>query len=280
MLKFSIASFSFHRTLAAGKQDIFGYIADSRALGAAQLDPWNAHLTAHKDGDAVLHGGHNPRDAKFIPADDAHLARVKAAADAAGLSFGCLAVDGAHVYEPDAQQRQANRESAYRWLDVAEKLGAQQVRIDAGGPDAMPDDVLAIIVAGYRDLIQRAADKGIEVLVENHWGPTRYPANVIRLLDAVEGLGLLFDSHNWADGLQQQAWEMCAPYARSVHIKTFAFDEQGNDPTVDVARVVRLLDDSGYGGVWGIESVPRDGDEYGAIRQTAALIERLLTDGT
>lgn len=276
MLNFSIASFSFHRLLAEGRQDMFGYIADSKRLGACQLDPWNAHLAALKDEDAVIRGGRDPENAQFSAQNDEYLARVKAAADEAGLPFGCLAVDGAHIYEPEPEKRQINRAAAYRWLDVAEKLGAAQVRIDAGGPEDMPDHVLEIIIGGYADLIRRARDKNIEVLVENHWGPTRIPANVVKLLNAVEGLGLLFDTNNWAEGMQQQGWELCAPYARAVHVKTFAFDADGNDPTVDIPRVVRMLADAGYSGVWGIESVPRDGDEYGAITKTAALIERAL----
>jgi hypothetical protein len=89
-------------------------------------------------------------------------------------------------------------------------------------------------------------------------------------------LRLLFDSNNWADGSQEDGWTMCAQYAQSVHIKTWEFDADGNDPTVDIPRVVRLLVDAGYDGVWGIESTPRDGDEYGAVKKTAALIARAL----
>ncbi|MBZ0304014.1 MAG: sugar phosphate isomerase/epimerase [Anaerolineae bacterium] len=276
MLKFSIASFSFHRLLADGKQDMFGYIADSKRLGAVQLDPWNAHLSALQDEDAVIRGGRDPENAQFSAQNDDYLVRVKAAAEAVGLPFGCLAVDGAHIYESDAEKRRSNRAAAYRWLEVAEKLGAQQVRIDAGGPEDMPDDVFEIIVAGYDDVIRRAGNKGIEVLVENHWGPTKFPDHVIKLLDAVKGLSLLFDTNNWAEGHQQEGWQRCARYARSVHVKTFAFDAAGNDPTVDIPQVIQILVEAGYDGVWGIESVPRDGDEIGAVRKTAALIERTL----
>jgi sugar phosphate isomerase/epimerase len=275
-MRFSIASFSFHRQLEAGKQDMFKYIQDSKDLGAAQLDPWNAHLAVIKDEDAVRKGGQDPENAQFSAQSDAYVQRVKAAADAAGLPFGCLAVDGAHIYEPDPAQRQLNRASAYRWLDVAAKLGAKQVRIDAGGPADMPDDIFEMIVAGYQDLVQRAGDMGLQILIENHWGPSTVPENVIQILDAVDGLGLLFDTNNWAADRQEDAWAMCAPYARSVHVKTFEFDEEGNDPTVDIPYVVQLLDSAGYDDVWGIESVPRDGDEYGAITKTAALIERSL----
>ena len=181
-MEIAICSFSFHRLLAAGRQDVFKYVEDCKALGCTQLDPWNAHLSPVKDGDAVLHAGRNPHASHHLSAaDEAYVDEVRRAADHAGLPFGTIAVDGAHVYEPTEEARRANRAKAYRWIDVAAKLGASQVRIDAGGPEEMPDDVFEIIVDGYRDLIGRAAEHKIEVLFENHWGPTIIPANVQRL---------------------------------------------------------------------------------------------------
>lgn len=72
-------------------------------------------------------------------------------------------------------------------------------------------------------------------------------------------------------------------YARSMHVKSFLFDENGNDPSVDQPRVIRLLagGDSrqpGYAGVWGVESVPNDGDEIGAAAKTLDLIRRVLSE--
>ncbi len=273
----AICSFSFHRLLAAGKQDVFQYIRDCKDLGCAQLDPWNAHLAALKSGDEVLHAGHNPGEAQHLSAaDEDYIERVRAAADKAGLPFGCIAVDGAHIYDPDPNARAANRARAYRWLDVAHKLGAAQVRIDAGGPQDMPADVFAVIKEGYDDVIARARPLGVEVLVENHWGPTVLPENIIKLVEGIDGLGLLFDTHNWRPDKKAEARERCAKYARATHVKTLAWDDAGNEIGEDVATAISLLRDAGYRGVWGIESVPPDGDEYGAARKTIALLERLL----
>jgi sugar phosphate isomerase/epimerase len=277
-MEIGICSYSFHRLLAAGNQDMFKYITDCKDLGATQLDPWNAHLAPLKDGDTVLHAGSDPEGAQLSTPETDYLLQVKQAADEAGLPFGCIAVDGAHIYEAESEARQANRALAYRWLDVAEKLGARQIRIDAGGPAEMPDDVFQVIVAGYQDLVARGHQQGIEILIENHWGPSRIPENVVKIMDAVEGLGLLFDTNNWAEGRQVQSWQMCAKYARAVHIKTFSFDEQGNDPSVDIPQAMQILLQAGYDGVWGIESVPRDGDEYEGVRKTIALIQRVLSE--
>jgi len=274
----SIGGFSFHRLLESGQQDIFRYILDCRNLEATLLDPWNAQLAPIRDADDVIKAGGDPQHARLTAQDDAYLKRVRQTADDAGLPFGCIAVDGAHIYEPDPGLRRANRVLAYRWLDVSEILGAKQMRVDAGGPAELPDGVFAIIVEGYRDLIARGRERGIEIVMENHWGPSVIPENVVRIMEGIEGLGLLFDTNNWAPGMHERGWKMCAKYARSTHIKTFAFDEKGNDPSFDLRKAIRILVEAGYSGCWGVESCPEDGDEYGAAQKTIALIKRTLKE--
>ena len=275
-MELSIGGFSFHRLFAAGEQDIFKYITDCKRFGATQLDPWNGHLELLVAGDNAMKAAQVP-NSQLSPAEKAYLVQVKAAADKAGLHFGCLAVDGAHIYEASPEARALNRAVAYRWMEAASLLGAAMMRVDAGGPAEMPDDVFATIVEGYQDLVGRAHRLGIELLIENHWGPSPIPENLTRILEAVPGLGLLFDTNNF-QGDKERAWEMFAGYAVSVHIKTFSFDEQGNDPSVNLARAIQLLVAAGYNGAWGVESVPRDGDEYGAVQKTFALIRRTLKE--
>jgi sugar phosphate isomerase/epimerase len=272
----SICSYSFHRLLAAGRQDIFQYITDCKDLGCTLLDPWNAHLSPLSDGEAILHAGKNPGQSHALTAADGdYIDRVKQAADAAGLPFGCIAIDGAHIYEPTPEARDANRARALRWLDVAARLRARQIRIDAGGAEKMTEEQFSLIVEGYKDLIARARPLGVQILMENHWGPSRRPENVVRIMEAVGGLGLLFDTFNWAPDQRGIAWQTCAQYARCTHIKTFCFDAAGNEVTENVATAIDLLRRTGFTGPWGVESVPGDGDEYAAARKTIALIRRL-----
>lgn len=277
-MRLSIGGYSFHRLLEGGRQDIFKYIADCKRLEATQLDAWSEQFAPVCDGDVQVKSGAAGLKIELSATDEAYLRRVRDAADAAGIPFGCIAVDGCHIYEADAALRETHRRIADRWLRVAEILGAPQVRIDAGGPEEMPDDVFEVIVAGYHDLVGRAREKNIEVLMENHWGSSVVPENVVRILESVEGLGLLFDTCNWAEGMREKGWQMCAKYARSTHFKTFKFDENGKDSTFDNPTAIRLLVEAGYDGCWGIESVPEDGDEYGAVEKTREMIRRTLKE--
>ncbi|MBA2480208.1 MAG: TIM barrel protein [Planctomycetes bacterium] len=274
-MRIGICSYSFHRTAAAGAMDIFSFITTCKEMGCTVLDPWNAHLSLKATGaDALAHGANPDRSHIEPPADQAFLARVLAAAKSAGLPFGTLAVDGAHVYCADKAEQAANRTRAHRWIEIAAFLGAESVRIDSGGTAEMSDAVLAEIAAGYRDVIAFARARGVSVLMENHWGASNVPENVVRILDAVEGLGLLFDTHNWAEGRQADGWRLCGARAAATHIKTFAFDAQGDEAGVDLRPAFALLKTAGFRGPWGVESVPTDGNELEAARTTIALIRR------
>jgi sugar phosphate isomerase/epimerase len=275
-MELSLCSYSFHRLLEAGQHDVFKYISDCHALGCTQLDLWNGHLPSLLDDEARTPSSITPEYAQLSADEVDYLARIKASADIVGLPFGCLAVDGAHIYEASPEARRANQIKAYRWLNIAEQLQAQQVRIDSGGPAEMPEEVLEIIVSGYNDLIPRARDKGMGVVIENHWGASRIPENVVRILESVPGLGLLFDTGNWPEEMRETGWTQCAGYARATHLKMYAFDSEGHETTVDIPRVMRVLQEAGYQGSWGIESVPRQGDEYEAAKKSIALVRRVL----
>lgn len=275
MVRTGVASWSFHRLLEAGKQDMMQYIRDCKALGCATLEPWNGHLAPLVKASEALRQAGDTGTTRFAPDLLAYVEEVKGAAAASGMPFGCLAVDGAHIWEPTVEARAANRAAAYRWLDVTWRLNAAQMRIDSGGDAVLTDEMFTVITEGFRDLVARAKQVGVEIVIENHWGASQVPENVVRLLDAVDGLGLLLDTHNFAEGTADRGWVMLAPRARALHIKTFAFDAEGNETTVDVAKAVRLLKDAGYHGVWGVESVPHDGDELGCARKSLELVRRL-----
>jgi len=276
-MRIGICSYSFHRLLAAGQMDIFRYITTCKELGCTQLDPWNAHLSDLKDGAEALHAGKNPGKSQYLSAvDENYVERVRAAADETKLQFGTMVVDGAHIYEPTAEAREANRQRAYRWISVGATLGMKQIRIDAGGPEEMPGDIFQIIVDGYRDLIDRAGSKGIEILIENHWGPSIVPENIERLMAAIPGLGLLLDTRSWKPGRRDEGCKRCARFAKATHIKTINWDTAGNEPNEDIGGAVTALKGAGYQGTWGIESVPADGDEIAGCRRAIALLKRLV----
>lgn len=284
-MKLSICSFSFHRLLGEGKQNIFQYIETCRDLGCTHLQPWNAHFARSITLDEILNLGHNPGKAEAPawlepPRDKGYLREIREAAEAAGLPFEMVAVDRAYIYDDDPAIAQDNRQRAYRWMEVAEQLGAMGMRVDAGGPQELSDEVFAVVAEGYRDLISRGRTKGIDIYIENHWGSSNVPENIVRYLDEIEGLKYLFDTNNWAKGRQADGWEHCASRADATHVKTFQVEEDGEEQTVDLKRPIQCLLQAGYSGVWGIESMLRNCGEVEGARRTISFIRRQVEGGS
>ena len=267
----SICSYSFHRLLRDGRQDLFGYIETCKNLGCTHLDPWNGHFALEREATVA------PDHAHELSADDQdYLRRVRNAIDDTGMPVACLAVDGAHIYDAAEEKRKALRANAYRWLAIARGIGALNVRIDSGGPEELTDEILSEVAEGYADVIQRAKDYGIRVIIENHWGPSKHPEHLREILDAVPDLGLLLDSWNWAPGKQARGWLEFAGEAVATHIKTFNFTEKGEELTQNIPAFIDLLRAHKYDGPWGIESVPANGDEVNGVRKTIELIRSSL----
>ena len=68
MNNISIFSYSFHRTLAAGKQDIFKFITDCKELGVNNIELWSGHFD---DGSG--------QPSNYPPQDPAYIQKVKRA---------------------------------------------------------------------------------------------------------------------------------------------------------------------------------------------------------
>ena len=277
--RFSCISYSLRRTFDAGELDLDGYFALCRDLGMAALDPWGPHLSGLRDlSKSAFEGG----EVELDDADTAYLDRVRDAAEAVGLPFGCVAPDGpTYVYDPDAANRDVCRRLAKRWIDAGGRLGVRQMRFDPGlfREANVPDDVMALILAGYRDLVDYGRGRGVEIVIENHWGCAAYPAVIEHILDRVDGLGYLFDSFNFAPGTQADGWRRLAGRATATHVKCLDWADDGEELTQHLGHAVRLVRDGGYAGIWGIESTPRDPSavsEREGIERTMALIGRWL----
>jgi sugar phosphate isomerase/epimerase len=242
-MKLGICSFSFHRTIGSGELDVFSYIDTCAKLGCTQIDPWSAHLCPPEDAAAVLKAGKNPSQSHelLVGVDEAFLDCVAAHAKRVGLPFGTFAVDGAHIYEESREIFESNRRRALSWIDAAGKMGASQVRIDAGGPAVLTEEIFKTIVNGYHELLTCAKRAGVELLIENHWGPSTNPEQLIRILDACPGLGLLFDTRNFPADRREAARKLLAPRARGTHLKSKRFDATGDDADDPMATCIDLL---------------------------------------
>jgi sugar phosphate isomerase/epimerase len=215
----------------------------------------------------------------FAARDAAYLADLRGGADRAGVALVGIAVDGeGDLAALDPAERQAAVENHLPWLDAGATLGCQFVRANLGGRETT-DPEAAVRNGGesFAALARAGAERGVAVVIENHWGLTANPENMARVFDGVNSpaLGALLDFGNFPPEGRYEALARIAPYAKAVHAKIHDFAPDGSHTGVDLARCVGIVREAGYSGWWGIEFEGK-GDEGDGIRRSKAVMEELL----
>jgi sugar phosphate isomerase/epimerase len=250
-MKISIISYAFHGLQKAGKMDLFGYLETVRyRYGLAAADIWNGTL---------------------VGTDEEYLKKVKEALAEREMPLVCLAVDGAHTWDPDPVVREKNRQVALAHLRAAVYLGAETVRIDVGGrAPEMSTEQFDWAVARYREYARIAADHGFRVGPENHYGPALVPENMQRIHDAVAdpAFGVLLHFGHWTEGRETEGDRMAAPWAFHTHCPWYRIDTLEAD--------MQIVRDAGYQGYWGVEHYSGQ-NEHGEVAIHIAKVRDVLT---
>jgi len=255
-MKISIASYSFHGLIGAGRMDVFGYLETCK---------YRYHLDA-----ADIWNGLLGRDEKVYLQEE-FLRKVKEALAEREMVLANYHADGCHAWEDSPDARERNRQSALAHLEAARFMGAQTVRIDAGGKGQVwTNEQFDFIAARFREYCQMAADWGCRVGPESHWGPELVPDNMERLARAVDSpaFGILMHIGHWENAPEEEGDRRLAPYTAHTHV----------DARITRTRLepaIRLLLDAGYQGYWGVEHHSAK-NEYAEVASQLAEVRRVL----
>ena len=178
------------------------------------------------------------------------------------------------------------------WIDAANQMGCSAVRLNLFG-ESDPEKWVANSILSLTDLADYAADKNINVIVENHG---RLSSNVPVLMKVINGTGksncgTLPDFGNFCiaeegygslfDGSCKEFYD---PYkgvsemivkAFGVSAKSYDFDEEGNETTLDYKRLIKIVNDAGYKGFVGVEYEGSRLSEEEGIIATKTLLEKI-----
>lgn len=196
--------------------------------------------------------------------------------------------DEGDLADPNVEVRNKAVENHKRWVDAAEKLGCQAIRVNTFGTND-PKIWAETVVDGLKKLCEYAATKNINVICENHgWLSSDVPKLMQAISDVnMANCGTLPDFGNWCvkrkDG---EKWGECLeeypdkyegvklmlPKAKGVSAKSFDFDESGNETTIDYVKMMQVVKDSGFKGIVGIEYEGEIMSEIEGIIATKALL--------
>ncbi len=215
--------------------------------------------------------------------DNAYLQKLKRHAFLNGVDLICLSIHQGFVY-PDPAERQKNIEHTIRGIELAYKLGIPCLRLNTGRwntiksfdelmakrgiepilPGHTEDEGFKWVIDSIEKCLPKAAECGVLLALENHWGLSSTPAGLLRIRKAIDSpwLGVLLDTGNFLEDPYAKL-EQVAPYASFVQAKTYYGGGEWYTLDLDYKRIFDILRRANYRGYVSLEFEGKEAAESG-----------------
>lgn len=269
--KISLAEWSFHRALQAGKLDHLDFPAKAKnEFGIDAVEYVNQF---------------------FKSTNSDYLAELKKRCEHQGVRSVLLMCDNeGELASAEVKKRDEAVDNHKKWVDAAKFLGCHSIRVNAFG-QGTPEELAKAAADGLRKLAEFAKGSDINVIIENHGGNTSngvWLSNVIKSV-GMPNCGTLPDFGNFCTRREKgDMWESpCVetydrykgvteliPFAKGVSAKSYDFDDRGECVETDYRKMLKIVKDAGYTGYIGIEYEGSKLPEEDGVRATKKLLER------
>jgi sugar phosphate isomerase/epimerase len=250
-LKISLAQWSLNRSFFAGKLDAKDFAAISK--NTYKLDAVEYVNGFYKD----------------FASNETFWQDMKRRSDAEGVKNLLIMVDAeGYLGNLDDSKRMKAVENHYKWVNAAKILNCHSIRVNAFG-DGEKETVKSALIDGMGRLCEYAAKEKINVLIENHGLYSSNGAFVASVMKGVNksNCGTLPDFGNWclnakwggtSNNKCSEAYDFYKgvsefmPYAKGLSAKSYKFNEQGEETTIDYYKMLKIAKEAGYNGYVGI----------------------------
>ena len=280
-IKISLAEWSLHRALEAGKIDHLDF--PSIAMKDYQI-PTVEYVNGFFGGKKM--------DFKEAGKNSDYLNELlKRSKDAGVFNHLIMVDDEGPLALPDDKVRLQAVDDHKKWVEAAKFLGCLTVRVNLHG-DGSPDEKKAASIDSLSRLGEFAKPMNINIVVENHGHESSNGAWVADVMKQVNrpNVGTLPDfgnfclSQDWGSTQDEckdyydryQGVKEMLPFAKGVSAKTYDFDSNGEQPKMDYKRLLDIVKASGFKGFIGVEFEGNTQPEEEGIRKTKLLLEKYL----
>jgi len=258
-VQLAISSYSYWHFRSA-KVSIETVIEKTAALGVAGVDVLHRQMEM-------------PERAPLTSEHRAYLQKLKRHAFRHGVNLICLSIHQDFV-DPSPEFRRKEIEHTLKCIEIAAALGIPCIRLNSGRWNTIAsfNDLMKArgeepVLPGHteaegfqwcQDAIEqclpKAAECGVLLALENHWGLTRTPEGLLRLVNAIKSpwLGALMDTGNFLEDPYPKLAAI-APQTVFVQAKTYFGGGEWYTLDLDYARVARILADANYRGYVSLE---------------------------
>jgi len=282
-IRLGLASYSFWHFRTA-KVPIETVIERAAALDAPGVD--------------ILHRQMDIPEKEPLTAEHrAYLRRLKRHAFLNGVALIGLSIHQDFV-DPDPAYLKQQVEHTHKCLEIAYELGVPCIRLNSGRWNTIKDFDELMKARGIEPIIPghtledgfkwcqeciekclpKAAECGVVLALENHWGLTSSPEGQLRLLDAIQSpwLGALMDTGNFLEDPYDKL-EKIAPKTVFVQAKTYFGGGEWYTLNLDYKRIAQILRRANYRGWVSIEFEGKEHADTGVPKSLALLREAFAT---
>jgi sugar phosphate isomerase/epimerase len=222
-----------------------------------------------------------------------YLQNLKRHAFRAGIDLICLSIHQDFV-DPDPDYRARQIEHTHKCIEIAYELGVPCIRLNSGRWNTIAsfDDLMAArgeepVLDGHQEsdgfqwcidcieqCLPKAAQCGVILALENHWGLTRTPAGLLRITDAIQSpwLGILMDTGNFLEDPYDKL-ALIAPQTVLVQAKTYHGGGEWYTLDLDYPRIAGILAQAGFSGYVSLEMEGKE-DPDTAVPKSIAMLRR------
>ena len=223
--------------------------------------------------------------------DSAYLQRLKRHALLHGVSLVCLSIHQDFV-APEPAERARHVQHTLHCMEQAHEMGIPCIRLNSGRwgtiedfdelmanrgeepplPGHPEEEATRWCIDSIEKCLPRAAELGVVLALEIHWGLTRTPEGLLRILDAIDSpwLGALMDTGNFLEDPYEKL-ERIAPRTVFVQAKTYFGGGEWYTLDLDYARIARILRDAGYNGYVSLEFEGKEDPDTGVPKSIELL---------
>lgn len=275
--KLVLAQWTFNKALFAGEMTTVDFVHQASELGFEGVEYVSQFI-------------------KDKVEDEDYLANLKAESIKAGIKNTMLSVDvlEARLGASDNDERRLSIDMHKKWIVAASKLGCPNIRVNAHG-DGTSEELMERVFDSVKELANYGKTYKVGVTIENHGqysSDGKWLSTLVGKLMPY-GVGSVADFDNWCierkDGKlwgspcineydRYQGIKELLPTAKSVSIKAFDFDENGEAVKTDFKRMFELIRESEYDTYLAVEFEGHDMDPIEGVKKTLALIEKYRKD--
>lgn len=220
-----------------------------------------------------------------------YLQKLKRTAFTNGIDLICLSIHQDFV-DPSPEERKKNVEHTLKCIDLAYRMGIPCIRLNSGRWNTIAsfDDLMRArgiepVLPGYTEddgfkwcidcieqCLPKAEECGVILALENHWGLTRTPEGLLRILNAIKSpwLGGLMDTGNFLEDPYPKLEEI-APRVVFVQAKTYQGGGEWYTLDLDYKRIAKILSAVNYHGYISLEFEGKENADVAVPKSIAML---------